>query len=406
MKKLLITFIIALLVPTSVLAEPTESDLNNAQNQITQYQSEQSQAQAKLDDLNAQIQKIDTEATELMLQQEQVQAKIDSKQVEIENTKKELEKAIAQLKQSEDQFNKYARNVYKSGQDDTLQILFSSKNFADLIDKVETAKLVGKFNQNLIEEFKSNKKLVEEKSEELNKEQNSLFELKSQLEQSINSLNEAKNNVAALVAQQEELKKSIDDKLQVSQQEYDGILSYLNEEKRKAEEAKAAQEAQAAQAAQAAQEAQANQQTQPAQTTPAAPTNQTSNSNNSNSNSGGSTSPSAGAYDVVNYALSFQGLPYVWGGTTPAGFDCSGFVQYVYKHFGYNVSRSTYTQISDGIEVSNLQPGDLVFFGDYNAPHHVGMYIGNGCYVHAPQTGDVIKISKLGGYCRARRIIH
>ena len=100
------------------------------------------------------------------------------------------------------------------------------------------------------------------------------------------------------------------------------------------------------------------------------------------------------------------GTPYVWGGESweEGGFDCSGYVQYVYRQLGYRHSRTTYTQINDGIEVSrgDLQIGDLVF------PHsgHVGMYVGNGQYIHAPQTGDFIKVSPISKFWRARRIIY
>jgi cell wall-associated NlpC family hydrolase len=98
---------------------------------------------------------------------------------------------------------------------------------------------------------------------------------------------------------------------------------------------------------------------------------------------------------VIAYASNFLGTPYLWGGTTPSGFDCSGFTQYVYAHFGISVGRTTFNQIKDGVQVSreNLQAGDLVFFGTYANPHHMGIYVGNNNYMHAPQTGDVVKVS-------------
>lgn len=106
--------------------------------------------------------------------------------------------------------------------------------------------------------------------------------------------------------------------------------------------------------------------------------------------------------DIIETALQYLGIPYVWGGTTPSGFDCSGFVQYVYARNGSYISRTTYTQIYDGKEVSsnNLQPGDLIF------PHkdHVQLYIGNGMVIHAPHTGDVVKISPLGKVWKAVRV--
>lgn len=107
-------------------------------------------------------------------------------------------------------------------------------------------------------------------------------------------------------------------------------------------------------------------------------------------------------FDIVETALQYLGTPYVWGGTSPWGFDCSGLMQYVYAQHGIYLSRTTYTQIYDGVQVSasNLQPGDLIF---PNADH-VGMYIGNGQMIHAPQPGDVVKISNIGSVWRAVRI--
>jgi len=113
---------------------------------------------------------------------------------------------------------------------------------------------------------------------------------------------------------------------------------------------------------------------------------------------------------MVNIAKQYLGTPYVWGGTSTKGFDCSGLMQYVAKQMGVNLSRTTYTQIKEGTAVDKnyLQPGDLVFFGTSNNPHHVGMYVGNGQYLHAPKTGDVVKISNLADrkdFLTARRIV-
>ena len=107
--------------------------------------------------------------------------------------------------------------------------------------------------------------------------------------------------------------------------------------------------------------------------------------------------------DLVEYAKQFIGVKYVFGGTTPNGFDCSGLVQYVYRHFGINISRTTKTQINDGREVgrNELQLGDLVFPSN----GHVTLYVGNGQVLHAPQPGDRVKISPIWAFWRARRIL-
>lgn len=105
--------------------------------------------------------------------------------------------------------------------------------------------------------------------------------------------------------------------------------------------------------------------------------------------------------DLVNFARTALGTPYSWGGNSlSSGVDCSGLAQQVYAHFGIQLPRVTYQQIAQGasVPVDKLQPGDLVFF-DTEAAHkgadHVGIYIGGGKFIHAPHTGDVVKISSL-----------
>jgi peptidoglycan DL-endopeptidase CwlO len=103
---------------------------------------------------------------------------------------------------------------------------------------------------------------------------------------------------------------------------------------------------------------------------------------------------------VVGYAMQFLGRPYVWGGASPAGFDCSGFTMYVYAHFGVSLPHNAAAQYGYGSPVSrnDLQPGDLVFFDGLG---HVGIYVGGGSFIHAPHTGDVVKISSLTGWYAA-----
>ena len=107
-------------------------------------------------------------------------------------------------------------------------------------------------------------------------------------------------------------------------------------------------------------------------------------------------SGSGSGQSIVDTAMQYLGVPYVWGGTSPSGFDCSGLVQYVCRQNGISIARVAADQRNCGTYVSreNLQPGDLVFFGK-GSIHHVGIYVGNGNMIHAPQTGDVVKISSI-----------
>lgn len=105
--------------------------------------------------------------------------------------------------------------------------------------------------------------------------------------------------------------------------------------------------------------------------------------------------------DIVNYLMQFKGTPYVWGGNSlQSGIDCSGLIQQGMAHFGINVSRTTYSQIGEGkaVGMGDLQVGDAVYFDtDRNTegPDHVGIYIGGGKFLHAPKTGDVVKVSDM-----------
>lgn len=108
----------------------------------------------------------------------------------------------------------------------------------------------------------------------------------------------------------------------------------------------------------------------------------------------------------VETALAYHGIPYLWGGATPAGFDCSGLIMYVYRQHGVDLPHYSGSQfmLGEKIAPASLMPGDVVFFG--SPIHHVGMYIGAGYFLHAPRTGDFVKISLLAerdDYAGARR---
>lgn len=115
--------------------------------------------------------------------------------------------------------------------------------------------------------------------------------------------------------------------------------------------------------------------------------------------SGNSQTNPQGDNEIINTAKSFLGTPYQWGGTSPSGFDCSGFTQYVLAQNGKSIPRTSQEQFASGqaVDKSNLQAGDLVFYGNGEATH-VGIYEGNNKIIHSPHTGDVVKESDFSTY--------
>jgi cell wall-associated NlpC family hydrolase len=117
--------------------------------------------------------------------------------------------------------------------------------------------------------------------------------------------------------------------------------------------------------------------------------------------------PNAFGLKAATYARRFLGVPYVWGGSSPSGFDCSGLVRFVYAHFGISLPHSSYADFGLGKRVSRqgLRPGDLVFFDGLG---HVGMYIGGGRFIEAPHSGANVQVSSLaarGDFDGGRRIV-
>lgn len=199
---------------------------------------------------------------------------------------------------------------------------------------------------------------------------------------------EAESKLTQLSAQREELVTKLAEARGVTEQAEKERQEQIAAEKKAREEA-AAQAALRAATQSAQQRPAARSQRRPAQATPRSQARSQSRSNSTTANTSGSRAA------VVAYAKRFLGVPYVWGGTTPAGFDCSGLVQYVYwNSVGIKLPRVSQAQRNVGTRVSRAQalPGDMV---NYN--HHVGIYLGDGYMIHAPKPRDKVRIAKVYG---------
>lgn len=111
---------------------------------------------------------------------------------------------------------------------------------------------------------------------------------------------------------------------------------------------------------------------------------------------------------IASYAQTLSGIPYVWGGSTTSGFDCSGLTQYVYNQYGKDIGRTTYQQQYAGtkIDVSQAQAGDLLFWGDYGDAYHVGIYTGNNQYMAAHDYGELSSTKSISPYYQPSFAVH
>lgn len=391
------SIILALGIVTTInvkaLATPSLDDqLNQSKTQYNQSQNSVNEAHKKVEDLEIKIEMLDNDIQNKMAEIDNTNKKISETEDNISKAQKSIDKSEQDIRLEKELYNKRMRAMYISGNSDYINILLDSKGISDFISKMETIKSVAKFNDKVISNLSARRQAIQEKKDKLQIDKDKLVSLKNDKQNDLNDLNNKKAEQQPLIA---EAKAQEAAAIQASAD----LKSQIDVINQQIASAKAAEEAAKKAAEAAAQASQSRNVTASAST-----------SGSVSINRGGSlpASPVAGS-SVVSYASNFLGTPYVWGGTTPSpGFDCSGFMQYVYSKFGVSIGRTTYDQINDGVAVSRdqLQPGDLVFFGTSSDPHHVGMYVGGGMYIHAPRTGDVIKISPLtrSDYLTARRV--
>ena len=291
--------------------------------------------------------------------------KIDA---DLASNAKHLSAAKKSLVVAQDRIAERLRDLYINGQgDSTLEVILGAKSLDDIISRLDAIERVSSQDARILTTVKRYRKEVETRRADLK---------------------QAREDQARIVAEQAAQKQSIESKIAAQNQ----LLASVKDEiaQMRAEEARR-QAALAAQARAQAQAAIAAQQAQQDALDVAAmePTYEPSYDPNL---------PAPRYGQVVGIALQYLGIPYVWGGSSPStGFDCSGFVAYVYAQVGVSLPHHAASQYGYGTPVpyDQLAPGDLVFFSGLG---HVGIYIGSGQFVHAPHTGDVVRISSLAGH--------
>lgn len=349
-KKLFKYTVAAAILATTIQATPTfASPVTKGQIDATK---------GKISDLETKIQQLDNRITLSMESSQRLNEQIINQEGKIEETKAEIEKAQTDLDNHKKVYSERLKSIQLKGDQSVVsyaEILLSSGSISEFFNR-----------------FTAISQIIESDTEllnGLNEKEQSLKAVEEQLQNQNNQLQQSQVELATEQKKIEEDKKQIEKELNEAQ----GTLqNQLDQQEAQQQQALATQQP----VQQAQQQASGS---SPATATPSAPAPDVTNS--------------ATANNVIAYAKQFLGVPYVWGGTTPSGFDCSGFVSYVYRSVGISLPRTSSAQQNVGkrIPLSQVQPGDLVFRG--SPAYHVGIYIGGGQYIHAPQTGDVVKIA-------------
>jgi peptidoglycan DL-endopeptidase CwlO len=328
----------------------------------------------------AQIDRIDASLERAVEAYNLATVKLQRIEADQRENRRELRVARSSLKTAQSMLSQRVVTIYMSEQASTLEVLLGARNLDDLINRVETVNRVSDQDTQVIRNVqRARAQITREKAQ----------------------LAAAHTEQTRVVGQRRAQKASIEEQLSERQR----LLSSIRTEIARIQAAELARQRQLQAQAQARLRAQQT------------PTVSGGVSNDPSSGAAGDPSdpsdPSVPAPPqthggVVGIAMQYLGVPYRWGGSSPAGFDCSGLVVYVFAQMGVSLPHSSYALWGVGMPVSRdqLQPGDLVFF---NGLGHVGIYIGGGQFIHAPHTGDVVKISSMTGwyastYVGARRV--
>ena len=339
----------------------------------------------------AELQELDMSLASTIESYNYANVELDRIDVDLDVNARHLDAARKSLNVAQRRISERLRDLYVNGDgDSTLEVLLGSQSLDDIIARLDAIERVSSQDTRILAEVKQFRREVQTRRA---------------------NLKDARVEQAEVVAERAAQKESIESRLAEREQ----LLSSVKGEIARLQAEEARRQAELAAQARVRLEAQriAAQQAQEAQDqatyTPAVVDSATSTVDFTETFIPTAAPPDGTrASQVIAIAMQYLGVPYVWGGASPSqGFDCSGLTSYAYAQIGISLPHHAASQYGYGTPVSydELQPADLVFFSGLG---HMGMYIGGGQFIHAPHTGDVVKISSLSGYSSfvgARRIL-
>nr|GGG66776.1 peptidase P60 [Virgibacillus oceani] len=352
-------------------AERSASQISDERSEI---KADLSDAEAKiadalvdLKDLEKQINQVDDALAENEKQMKETKDKIASTKKEVDKLEKEIVKLEAEIEKRYEILRNRIVSYQQSGGDISyLEVIFGSKDFGDFISRVSAVSKIADSDTDLMKQQEEAKAELEEKQDKVKKKLNGLKDMKVELEGMQSLIVEQRK-------QNEKKKEELKDKVQ--------DLKDLKAELKVKDSNLAAIQAEVNRSVAASKSSDGGKLTQLSSKAPAKA-------------SSGSLST------AINAGYKYLGVPYVWGGGSPSGFDCSGFVSWAFAQAGISIPSSTAGLQYTGSKVSysNIQPGDLVFFNTYKTNGHVGIYVGGGKFIGSQNSTGLAVADMTSGY--------